>query len=239
MAKPQTPRENPGIDESVKPKPTDPFLLDKAIREFVELRFEEGRLGFFNQYFKGGQRNLVLKKFSDFVNSKDGYRTLANVQVNSDVFDHEVRKIGYSMNTAIDSIMSAMDSEFEFGDDTKDKHKKIREFLLGLSRTELVKIAQSPKERERIVTSAIRDRAKNYRNTVPNYLKKLREIKGILTERDISVIENHYSGDLEAVKTAFRGGIVSQDEIRTIVGLLTNDETKLALMKGFLPSVSL
>lgn len=114
MAKPQTPRENPGIDESVKPKPTDPFLLDKAIREFVELRFEEGRLGFFNQYFKGGQRSHVLKKFSDFVNSKDGYRTLANVQVNSDVFDHEVRKIGYSMNTAIDSAMGAMGSEFEF-----------------------------------------------------------------------------------------------------------------------------
>lgn len=130
MAKPQTPRENPGIDESVKPKPTDPFLLDKAIREFVELRFEEGRLGFFNQYFKGGQRNLVLKKFSDFINSKDGYRTLANVHVNPDVFDHEVRKVGYSMNTAVDSVMGAVGSEFEFGDDTKDKHKKIREFLL-------------------------------------------------------------------------------------------------------------
>lgn len=130
MAKPQTPRENPGIDESVKPKPTDPFLLDKAIREFVELRFEEGRLGFFNQYFKGGQRSHVLKKFSDFVNSKDGYRTLANVQVNSDVFDHEVRKIGYSMNTAIDSAMGAMGSEFEFGDDEKARHKKIREYLL-------------------------------------------------------------------------------------------------------------
>lgn len=70
-------------------------------------------------------------------------------------------------------------------------------------------------------------------------MKKLRETKGILTERDIAVIESHYSGDLEAVKAAFRGGIVSQDEIRTIVGLLTDDETKLALMKGFLPYVSL
>lgn len=61
----------------------------------------------------------------------------------------------------------------------------------------------------------------------------------MLTERDVSVIQNHYSNDLESVKAAFRGGVVSQDEIRTIVGLLTDDETKLALMKGFLPSVSL
>jgi len=90
-----------------------------------------------------------------------------------------------------------------------------------------------------MVTAAIRKPAKNYLNSVPNYLKKLRETKGILTERDIAVIQSHYSDDLEAVKAAFKGGVVSQDEIRTIVGLLTDDETKLALMKGFLPSVSL
>jgi len=130
MAKTQTPRENPGIDESIKQKPTDPFLLDKAIREFVELRFEEGRLGFFNQYFKGGQRSHVLKKFSDFIDSKDGYRTLSSVQVSPEVFDHEVRKVGYSMNTAIDSAMGAVGSEFEFGNDSKEQNKKIRDHLL-------------------------------------------------------------------------------------------------------------
>ena len=239
MAKPQTPRENPGIDESVKPKPTDPFLLDKAIREFVQLRFEEGKLGFFNQYFKGGQRSHVLKKFSDFVNSKDGYRTLANAHLNEDVFDHEVRRVGYSMSAAIDSVMVAVKSEFEFGNETKDRHKNVRDHLSGLALSELVKIAQSPKEREKAVTVAIRMPAKGYRNDIPNYLKKLRETRGVLTERDIAVIQDHYSNDLEAVKTAFKGGIVSQDEIRTIVGLLTDDETKLALFRGFLPSISL
>lgn len=129
MAKTQTPRENPGFDESNKQKPADPFLLDKAIREFVQLRFEEGKLGFFNQYFKGGQRNFVLKKFSDFVNSKDGYRTLANARVSADVFDHEVRRVGYSMNAAIDSAMGAVSSEFEFGTETKTKHASIRNHL--------------------------------------------------------------------------------------------------------------
>lgn len=129
MAKSQTPRENPGIDESVKPKPTDPLLLDKAIREFVELRFEEGRLGFFHQYFKGGLREQASKKFADFVNSKEGCRTLSNVSVSLDVFDHEIRKVGYSMNTAIDSIMGAVSSEFEFGTDTRERNKKIREHL--------------------------------------------------------------------------------------------------------------
>lgn len=45
--------------------------------------------------------------------------------------------------------------------------------------------------------------------------------------------------DVETVKRAFKSGNVSQDEIRTILGFIRTPEAKRAIVKAFLPQVSL
>lgn len=240
MVRNRTPNDVPENGELARQKAPDPLLIDRAIQEFVAERFEEGRLGFFTEYFKDrGARDTILKRFGDFLNSKEGYRTIANAHVNADAFDHEVRKTGYAMSTAIDASMSAVSAEFDFGRDSGKRRQQIRAHLASLRKEELAKVAASPKEREKAVANATKLKPANYRNNVSNYLKRMKEIGPRFTDEEIRRIEEHYSHDLEDVKAAFRGGIVSQDEIRTIVGLMTNDETKRLLLKAFLPSVSL
>lgn len=219
-------------------------LLDVAVREYVERRFKTDGKAFFEEFSKGVAQT---DKFKDFLRKREGYKTLAEKKkYSNELFSGDVRKVAFHLDELEKAVRNAVSLEFDLKNEANSKNvKPAEEFerLIGkLSLSELENLAKSPAERADFIGIVTKEKAQKYRKDWTQYLAALQE-KLKFDDAELGLLENHIKNvrnfdDVENAKRAFKCGNVSEDEIRTVLGFVRTPEAKRAIVKAFLPQVS-
>lgn len=218
-------------------------LLDVAVREYVERRFKTDGKAFFEEFSTGIAQN---DKFRVFLMKKEGYKTLLNNIFANDLFSGDVNRVAFHLDELEKAVRNAVSLEFDLKNEANSKNvKPAEEFerLIGkLSLSELENLAKSATERADFIGIVTKEKAQKYRKDWTQYLAALQE-KLKFDDAELGLLENHIKNvrnfdDVENAKRAFKCGNVSEDEIRTVLGFVRTPEAKRAIVKAFLPQVS-
>lgn len=220
-------------------------LLDIAVREYVERRFKTDGKAFFKEFANGEAQN---DRFKAFLRKREGYKTLAEKKkYSNELFSGDVNRVAFHLDELEKAVRNAVSLEFELTDGLNSKKVKpaeeFEERIKKLSLTELESLAKSPQDRADFIGIVTKESPNKYRKGWAQYLSALQE-KLKFGDSERVLLENHIKNvrnfdDVEHAKKAFKSGSVSEDEIRTVLGFIRTPEAKRAIVKAFLPQISI
>lgn len=232
-------------ESPVKDDRAEKRLIDSAVREYVEKRFEKDGKAFLEEFSNGAPLSEDFKKF---LKTREGYKSLSTQdKFSNSLFTGDIRKVAYHLENLQKTVRTAIFLEYDLGNQANASGivpMQAFENLIGkLKLEELSQLAKSAKERAEFVRMTTKEKPGKYRKGWTTYLNTLQNETGF-NDSERTLLENHLKNvrnfeDVETAKLAFRSGSVSQDEIRTILGFIRTPEAKRAIVKAFLPQVSL
>lgn len=254
-------------------------MLDAAVRDFVETRFNDDGQSFYERFnanvpllgdfvaflkTKPGYKHILLaigeigKKGGDALyqvlktpkgsgNLKGNFLVLReSVEKNDNsLFASEIRRVAFSLENLRKEASERFALEYDFSSlpNAREKSGDLERRMGRMSVRELSELVASPVARFELLEGVLRKNPEFYRKDWQAYLDALQSETG-LSEKDRARLTKHlenadWISNVENAKNAFRTGNVSQDEIRTIIGLIASPKAKRALLRAVMPKISL
>lgn len=223
-------------------------LLNIAVRDFVETRFNGDGPGFYQRF----KKNVPLfGDFLSFLKTKSGYKNILPIaselgkKNNNSLFAGEIHRVTFALENLKKEVSERFVLEYDFSSlsNAREKSADLKRHIERMNVGELTELIASPTARFELLEGVLRKNPEFYRKDWQAYLDALQSETGF-DEQDRQRLAKHlenvdWISSIENAKTAFKTGTVSQDEIRTIISLITSPKSKRALLRAVLPKVSL
>ena len=218
-------------NESVEsPSQKEKPILDTAIRSYVEERFSKEGAAFYDRFLhlaeketgmptdkakKGEKREIppLSADFRSFLASQEGFKTLLTRQFfPKALFEKEVEKIGFQLESLKDSANKAILLEYELGD---GERKNLNVRLSEMNVDALKRLIGSTREKEDLIAAITGSDVKYARDDWHKFVQALRS-EARLTDVEIRALEGQKER-LKEVKDAMLQGSFSEDHVRTVL----------------------
>lgn len=191
-----------------------------------------------------------MKDFIAFLKARPGYKnvlsSLGKAEKNDNsLFAAEIRRVAFALENLKKEAGERFALEYDFSSlaNAREKSADLQRRIGRMNVRELSELVASPGERFELLEGILRKNPEFYRKDWQAYLDAL-QIESGFNEQDRARLAKHlenadWISNVENAKNAFRTATVSQDEIRTIIGLIATPEAKRALLRAIVPKISL